>query len=271
MRSSAGSPSRPRAADLVRGSGLERLDAELLLAHALGVDRGEFHRAPEREVPPGAEAAFRALAARRARAEPVAYLLGTKGFRWLDLAVDARVLVPRPETEGLVEAAVELLPRGARVVDVGTGSGAIALALASERSDLAVVATDVSADALAVARGNAERLGLAVAFASGDLLEGVEGPIDAVVANPPYVADDEILPPDVADWEPLLALRAGPDGLDVIRRLVPAAADRAPFLALEVGRGQAPAVAALCRDAGLSRVAVRSDLAGIPRVVVASR
>jgi release factor glutamine methyltransferase len=255
----------------VRGSGLARLDAELLLAHALGVDRSALHRAPELPVPPGAEAAFRALAERRGRSEPVAYLLGTKGFRWLELAVDARVLVPRPETEGLVEACVELLPQGARVVDVGTGSGAVALALASERPDLSVVAVDVSDAALAVARANARRLGLAVTFASGDLLDEAEGPIDAVVSNPPYVADGDVLPPDVADWEPSLALRAGRDGLDVIRRLVPAAAARAPFLALEVGEGQAPAVAALCRDAGLSDVIVRPDLAGLERIVVATR
>lgn len=255
----------------MRGSGLARLDAELLLAHALGVDRSVLHRAPETPVPAGAEAVFRGLAERRARAEPVAYLLGTKGFRWLELAVDARVLVPRPETEGLVEACAERLPQGARVVDVGTGSGAVALALASERPDLEVVAVDVSADALAVARANADRLGLAVTFASGDLLDEVDGPIDAVVSNPPYVADGDVLPADVADWEPALALRAGRHGLDVLRRLVPAAAARAPFLALEVGEGQASAVAALCRESGLTRVEIRTDLAGIERIVVATR
>ncbi len=270
MRSSTGSPSRPRAADLLREAGLERLDSELLLAHVLGVSRAELHRAPETPVGAREAAAFEALAARRRAAEPVAYLLGVKGFRWLERAVDFRVLVPRPETEHLVEAALELLPRGARVADVGTGSGAVALALATERPDLEVIATDVSADALDVARSNAARRALGrVAFARGDLLEAVAGPLDAVVSNPPYVADGEALPEDVERWEPALALRAGPDGLDVIRRLVSAAAARAPFLALEVGEGQSAAVRSLCREAGFARVEVRPDLAGIARVVVA--
>ena len=164
-----------------------RLDAELLLAHVLGVDRGALIADPGRGLEPDEARSFQDLAARRRQREPVAYLLGSKGFRTIDVAVDARVLVPRPETEHLVEAALAL-PRGARVADVGTGSGAIALALKAERPDLAVVATDISADALAVARANAERLGLEVELALGDLLEPVEGVLDAVVSNPPYVA-----------------------------------------------------------------------------------
>ena len=206
---------------------------------------------------------------RSAGREPVAYLLGRRGFRRLELVVDARVLVPRPETELLVEAALGL-PRGARVVDVGTGSGAVALALKDERGDLDVRGTDVSEEALAVARANAARLGLDVALSHADLLEDA-GPVDAVLSNPPYVAeaDRATLPPEVARHEPALALFAGPDGLDVVRRLVAqAGASAATLLALEVGQGQAPAVAGLVRAAGFSEVEALRDLAGIERVVV---
>lgn len=253
------------------GSDTARLDAEVLLAHVLGVSRQALFLDPDREVAGAHIRAYQDLVRRRAMDRaPVAYLVGTRGFRRIELAVDPRVLVPRPETEHLVEAALGL-PDGARVVDVGTGSGAVALALADERPDLRVVATDVSADALAVARANAQRLGLDVEFAEGDLLDAVDGPLDAVVSNPPYVEDGAALPPDVARHEPPGALFAGPDGLDVYRRLVPQAAARTPFLAVEVGAGQAPAVAALMRDAGFADVAAHRDLAGIDRVLVGRR
>lgn len=255
------------------GSDTPRLDAELLLGHALGVDRAALVMAPEREVTGPAVRAFQDLVRRRsAGREPVAYLLGRRGFRRLELVVDARVLVPRPETELLVEAALGL-PRGARVVDVGTGSGAVALALKDERGDLDVRGTDVSEEALAVARANAARLGLDVALSRADLLEGA-GPVDAVLSNPPYVAeaDRATLPPEVARHEPALALFAGPDGLDVVRRLVAqAGASAATLLALEVGQGQAPAVAGLVRAAGFLEVEALRDLAGIERVVVGRR
>ena len=256
------------------GSPTPRLDAELLLAHALGVDRAAIFAAPERPVDGPAVRAFQnAVRRRSAGREPVAYITGRRAFRHIELQVDARVLVPRPETELLVEAGVELLARGARVVDVGTGSGAVALALAQERPDLDVVATDASAGALAVARANAARLGLdGVEFRKGDLLAGTEH-VDAVLANPPYVAEHEraALAPEIARHEPPDALFAGADGLDVIRRLVPAAAAaQARLLALEVGAGQAPAVAALMRAAGFERVQGRRDLAGIERVVIGS-
>jgi release factor glutamine methyltransferase len=251
-------------------AGLERLDAEVLLADALRCTRADLFAQGDRAMTEDEMGRFRSLAARRLDGEPVAYLVGRRDFRWLSLAVDPRVLIPRPETEHLVEAALSL-PSGARVVDVGTGSGAVALALASERPDLEVVAVDVSADALDVARANAAALGLAVTFAGGDLLDEVAGRVDAVVSNPPYVKDGDELPRDVAAFEPSLALRAGPDGLDVIRRLVPAAAARAPFLALEVGAGQAGAVAELCRAAGYAEIEVVPDLAGIERVVVGRR
>ena len=253
------------------GSDTPRLDAELLLAEALGVDRVALVTDPRREVGGRAVRAFQdAVRRRSAGREPVAYILGRRGFRHIELTVDSRVLVPRPETELLVEIGLELAA-GARVVDVGTGSGAVALALAHERSDLDVVATDVSADALAVARANAERLGLDVAFVHGDLLAGV-GEVDAVLSNPPYVAEREraTLAPEITRHEPPGALFAGADGLDVIRRLVPAAA-AAPLLAIEVGEGQADVVAELMRAAGYVRVRARRDLAGIDRVVVGSR
>jgi release factor glutamine methyltransferase len=244
------------------GCDTPRLDAEVLLAAAMGVDRGALIADPDRGVEPEP---FREYVRRRARREPVAYILGRKGFRRLELAVDPRVLIPRPETEHVVEAALSL-PAGARVVDVGTGSGAIALALADERPDLRVVATESSPGALAVARANAALLGLSVELLEGDLLEPVEGPIDAVVSNPPYVRTGERLAPELA-YEPADALYAGPSGLEVYRRLVPALAD-VPFVALEVGAGQAADVAALLsgREVELVR-----DLAGIERVVVGRR
>jgi release factor glutamine methyltransferase len=243
-----------------------RLDAELLLAHVLGADRAVLISDPERGLEPDEARAFMELAARRREREPVAYLLGSKGFRTIDLAVDARVLVPRPETEHVVEAALDL-PAGARVADVGTGSGAIALALKTERPDLEVVATELSAGALAVARANAARLGLDVELLEGDLLDPVSGPLDAVLSNPPYVAAGDVLPRDVGH-EPREALFGGEDGLDVIRRLIPAAArSGAGFLAVEVGAGQAVAVAALV-GAEFAEVSALRDLAGIERVVV---
>jgi release factor glutamine methyltransferase len=248
-----------------------RLDAELLLAGAMGVDRAVIVSDPGRPIEPDGARRFMEFAARRREREPVAYILGTKGFRSIELAVDPRVLIPRPETEHLVDAVLDL-PEGARVCDVGTGSGAIALALKTERPDLAVVATDASDEALEVARANTARLGLDVAFHHGDLLADVTGPLDAVVSNPPYVEDGAELAPEIVRYEPALALRAGPDGLDVIRRLLPAAgATSARVVALEIGAGQAEAVAALMREAGFPEVAVVPDLAGIERVLVGRR
>ena len=255
----------------LEGAGVDtpRLDAEVLLAHALGIDRSRLLLERDTPVEGPAVRAFQAAVRRRAvERVPVAYLTRTKGFRRLDLHVDERVLIPRPDTEALVEWAVRGLPRGARVVDVGTGSGAIALALKDERPDLEVLATDVSPGALELARENAERLGLDVRFVEGDLLAGLEA--DAVLSNPPYVETGAPLAPEITEHEPPLALFAGADGLDVYRRLVPAiVAGRARFAGLEVGAGQAAAVRALF--AAGWETDVGRDLAGTERVVSAWR
>jgi release factor glutamine methyltransferase len=253
-----------------------RLDAELLLGEAMGCDRSALIADGGAEVPAAAGRLFGEMVRRRLRREPVAYILGRKGFRNLELAVDRRVLVPRPETELLVELALELRP--ASVLDVGTGSGAIALAVADELPECEVTATDTSPGALEVARANAGRLGLAdrVRFLEGTLPEAES--FDLVLANLPYVAERDwpTLQPEVARWEPREALLAGPDGLDAYRTLIPECAghlhryaeQKAGALAAEVGEGQAEAVAALMGQAGFERVETRQDLAGTERVVV---
>jgi release factor glutamine methyltransferase len=249
-------------------SGVEtpRLDAEVLLADAMGVDRAVIVADSRRELEPDAARAFQDAVRRRSRREPVAYIRGRRGFRHLELEVDGRVLIPRPETEHVVEAALGL-PRGARVVDVGTGSGTIALALKDERPDLRVTGTDISPDALAVARANGERLGLDVEWREGDLLAGVTE-ADAVVSNPPYVETGTRVPAELG-YEPRIALLGG---LHVYERLVPAAAATgATFVAFEVGEGQADAVASLVRAAGFASTETIPDLAGIQRVVVGRR
>jgi release factor glutamine methyltransferase len=247
-----------------------RLDAEVMLAAALGVDRATLHGDPDAELPGDAVRPFQAMVLRRRKREPVAYIVGRKGFRHLELEVDARVIVPRPETELLVEVALGV-PHGAGLLDVGTGSGAVALALKHERPDLRVTASEVSRRALDVARANAERLGLEVELVQADLVP--VGEWDAIVSNPPYIADGQraLLAPEITRHEPALALFAGPDGLEVIRELVPAAAERAGFIAVEVGAGQADPVEALMRQAGLREVERHRDLAGIERVVVGAR
>jgi release factor glutamine methyltransferase len=256
-----------------------RLDAELLLAESTGRNRAELVAEPGAEVPPAAGRRFGELVRRRLRREPVAYILGRKGFRHLEPAVDRRVLIPRPETELLVELALELRP--ARVLDVGTGSGAIALAVADELPECEVVATDSSPAALEVARANAERLGMAerVRFVEGTLPEDRE--FDLVLANLPYVAERDwpSLQPEVTRYEPREALLAGADGLDAYRAFIPECAghfnryaeEKTGALAVEVGEGQAPAVAELMRRAEFGEIEVRRDLAAIERVVVGRR
>jgi release factor glutamine methyltransferase len=263
-----------REALAAAGVGSPRLDAELLLAEASGRDRLSLAADPDAAIGPGAARAFGALVRRRLRREPVAYILGRKHFRRIELAVDPRVLIPRPETELLVEVAVELAPRS--VLDVGTGSGAVALAVADELPGVAVKGVDASAAAIAVAEANAQRLGLGAEFAVADATSRRYATTtrmwDLVLANLPYVTESEwrTLEPEIRLYEPREALVGGPDGLDAIRGLL-AAPPPCQAVALEVGFGQAAAVAGLVADAGFSRVERRPDLAGVERVVLGRR
>ncbi len=280
MSVSAGTPVRDAlqgAMTAITAAGCEtpRLDAELLLADALKVSRERLILDADLEVTGEAVHRFREAVRRRAiEREPVAYILGRKGFRRLEIAVGPPVLVPRPETELLVEAALTL-PRGASVLDLGTGSGAIALAVKDERPDLDVWGTDVSEAALEVAKSNGQRLGLSVRWLRCDLLDGVPDEIDALLSNPPYVSTSEAasLPPEIARHEPMRALLAGDDGLATVRPLLRQVADRRRIrlVALEVGAGQAARVEELMRAAGFAQVQRRRDLAGIERVVIGER
>jgi release factor glutamine methyltransferase len=277
--SNAGTPVREAldgAITAITAAGCEtpRLDAELLLAHALGVRREQLLSDPDAIIAGPAVRVFQDAVRRRAVArEPVAYIVGHRGFRRLELAVDARVLVPRPETELLVEVGLDL-PAGARVLDVGTGSGAVALALKDERPDLQVTGSDISAAALELAEANAQALGLEVQWLHADLLGDV-GEFDAILSNPPYVAESEraALAPEIVRHEPPGALFAGPDGLSVIRTLLAQLAELPDvrFLGLEVGAGQAQPVADLTSAAGFDTIRFERDLARIQRVVVAER
>ena len=260
------------ATDALRAAGVEspRLDAELLLAEATGRDRARIAAEPEVGLDPSAGRAFAASVRRRIAREPLAYIIGRKGFRHLELAVDPRALIPRPETELLVEIALERRP--ATVLDVGTGCGAVALAIADELPQARVVATDSSAAALELAAANAARHGLGerVELVAGTLPRGRA--FDLVVANLPYVPEPEWerLEPEITRYEPRQALVAGPDGLDAIRALLAERPDCAA-IALEVGTGQAAAVEALVAAAGFAHAERRRDLAGIERAVVGSR
>ena len=277
---SRGTPAREAldgAITAIAAAGCEspRLDAELLLAHVLDVPRERLLLDRDLMVGGAAVRAFQdAVRRRAAEREPLAYIVGRRGFRRLALAVDRRALVPRPESEMLVESALGL-QRGARVLDVGTGSGAVALALKDERPDLDVSGSDVSEDALALARENGARLALDVCWAHADLLHGLADEYDAVLANLPYVAEHEraSLAPEILRHEPTSALFAGPDGLDRIRALLAqlAGRERVKLVALEVGAGQAQSVGELAAAAGFADVEYTPDLAGIERVVTGRR
>ena len=272
-----------QAARELRDAGIEspEWDAERLLRHVLTWDRATLVASPETSASPERAAEFRRLVGERARRIPLQHLTGTQAFWKQELRVTPDVLIPRPETELLVEAALELLRAAARpvIADVGTGSGCIALALAAERADAELHATDVSEAALAVARDNERRLALEgrVAWRLGDLLEpltaAIRGRADLVVSNPPYVdpAERDSLAPEVRDHEPELALFPPGDALSVYRRLVPAAAEvlkPGGALVVEIAPALDRAVAGLFEAAGFEGIAVRPDLAARPRAVL---
>ena len=250
-------------------------DAEILLAHTLGCSRSHLIAWPQQALTAGQLERYRELIELRASGQPVAYLTGVREFWSLTLGVNAATLIPRPETETLVEFVLERFTAATTldVADLGTGSGAIACALASERPGWRIVASDVSAAALDVARDNASSLGLDnIRFVHGDWLGALESPrhFDLIISNPPYVAaaDPHLSAGDVA-FEPATALASGADGLDDIRRIAAQAADRLKtggWLVLEHGYDQQHAVAAILRDAGFEHIEQRRDLAGIPRM-----
>lgn len=257
----------------LQNRGLDRLDAQLLLLHLLGKpasQRGWLLSHDDAPLPPAIASALEPLVQRRLNGEPLAYLTGHKEFFGLDLQVDARVLVPRPDTETLVNWALELLDGQQRVLDLGTGSGAIALALKASKPTLHVHATDLSAEALAVAQANAQRLQLGVSFHQGAWfapLPAAEPRFDCIVSNPPYIAE---LDPHLAAlmFEPAQALSSGSDGLDDLRQLITQAPRHlvpGGWLLLEHGYDQAQAVRDLLTAAGFVQVQSRQDLAGIER------
>jgi release factor glutamine methyltransferase len=266
-----------RVSGELAASGCEspRVDAELIVAHALGLSRAELSVALDRQLERPEVEAIRALVERRCRREPLQYVLGEWGFRRLVLAVDRRALIPRPETEVVVERCLALLAGRdrPRVLDVGTGSGAIALAIADEHPGARVTGIDVSPDALVLARENAERTGLAMELARHDLADGLPpGPWELVVSNPPYVEPSErgSLAPEVRDWEPALALYGRDESEAIARGALGVLAENGA-LALEVGDGKAGEVAGLLDRLGYRRVRVTRDLAGRERVVEGMR
>ena len=276
---------RQALAESFRKAGIDSadVDARLLIAHALGVDRTELLANGTRTLNAQEIQAIDALAARRLKREPVARILGRKEFWSLMLEVTPAVLVPRPDTETVVEAALDFVVRGGlrterlRILDIGTGSGALLLALLSELPNARGTATDISAAALSVARANAERHGLGdrCGFIACNIAAGLRGPFDLIVSNPPYVARGEIatLTPEVRNYDPAVALDGGSDGLDGYRTI---AADAGRLLApggrliVELGAGQEDAVRALFTKAGLAVGEARNDLAGIARALGAT-
>ena len=254
-----------------------RRDAEALLGQVLQCDAAALLTHPERLLSAGESAQFESFVVRRAACEPIQYILGVQEFFGLPIAVTPDVLIPRPETEHLVEAVLQRVhPHAdAHILDVGTGSGAIAVALAHALPHALLTAVDLSPAALAVARRNALRHGVGerVTLLPSDLLAALDRlQFDVVVSNPPYIAENEVLEPQVAQWEPRSALYAGPTGLEIYQRLIPQAREALRpngWLLLEVGYGQSPAIGKLLRD--WTDVTFLDDLQGIPRVAVARR
>jgi release factor glutamine methyltransferase len=259
-----------------KGIDAPRLTAEVLLAHALSCDRVRLYLDFDKPLGDPELARYRELVRRRAEGEPTAYLVGRREFYGRPFRVDPRVLVPRPETELLVEAALAALPPGGSALDLCTGSGCVAVSLALAEKEARVVATDVSEDALALARENAAALGAVVEFATGDLWSAVHGArrFHVIASNPPYIPTKELpgLSREVRR-EPCIALDGGDDGLALLRRIVEGAPSRLEpggTLCLEMHETHAETVPALCRAAGFARAEARKDLAGLPRLTVAT-
>lgn len=256
---------------LLAASGLARSEAQLLASHVAGQPRSWLLAHADEEPDTTLAQAVRSAFARRRTGEPVAYITGEREFYSLAFHVTSAVLIPRPETEQLVELALARLPRGGRLLDIGTGSGAIAIAIAHERPDAQVLAGDISTAALQLARANASRLGVAVAFRHSDGLQGFAGEtFDVITSNPPYIAeDDPHLSQGDVRFEPRLALTSGADGLQLIRHIAAEARTRLAsdgWLMFEHGHDQGPACAALLTGLGYAEVADLPDLAGLPRI-----
>ena len=259
-------------AAMLAPSATAQRDAELLLLHALHLTRAELMTHPERELTERQTNHYQAAIARRAHHEPVQHITGRKEFYGRDFIVNRLVLIPRPETEHLVEFVLGIDPAPRRILDIGTGSGILAITLALELPDASVMATDISTAALAVAQKNAEQLGATerVRFVASDLFAALgDERFDCIVSNPPYVATGEVLEPQVRDFEPAAALYAGKDGLAIYRRLIPDAAnhlERGGALLLEIGQGQRDGVEVLLRQSRFEEIHFGNDLQGIPRV-----
>ncbi len=260
---------RAKAADLR----LDPRDVDLLLADCLDQPQSWLLAHGEEDIDPHAVRCFRDRIKRRFGGEPIQYIRSRAEFYGREFMVDPRVLIPRPETELLVESVLLRAPRDGRILDVGTGSGCIAITLKLERHDLRVTGTDLSIEAISVARSNATALGAPVTFACSDLLAGINGPFDVVVSNPPYVPSIDLssLQTEVRDHEPQLALTSGPDGLLAIQILLSSGSrslSSEGLLAFEIGFGQTERVIRLARDFGWSEHGIFKDLAGIDRVVI---
>jgi len=267
----------PRRFDAGRGS-ISELDAQVLLAHCIGRDRQFLYAHPEEELSGADEERFRLMIARRMEGEPVAYITGQKEFWSLIFEVTPDVLIPRPDTEILVEEALKLFEREAevRILEIGTGSGAISVALASELQRVSITATDSSPEALAVAARNAlnNNVGERISFVCGDLFEPAVGTYDIIVSNPPYIPEGEfaLLAPEVREYEPRRALVAGPEGTEIHRRLVQGARQllaEGGWLAMELGAGQRGALEKMLYNSDYCDIVFHRDYAGVERVVLA--